>query len=140
MDLSEQYIKMCAALPAVVHIERNEFDIMAVFHGPDFKGFLHEPRVVDLLKSRGVDPTYLRCSDFLAWYAVPLPRLEQIQELYVQKWDTFFQNCIDWKNDLDEIGALPISRSTAEQVALTRIMYENYGLIWTGEKWEMGEY
>jgi len=63
------------------------------------------------------------------------PRLDNLLELSGQKWDDFFQNCIDWKTDLED----PEIKS-AEQAGLIMIMYENYGMIWTGETWEAGEY
>ena len=64
-----------------------------------------------------------------------LPRLDQLQERSCQKWDDFFRDCIDWKTDLED----PEIKS-AEHAGLIMIMYENYGMIWTGETWEAGEY
>lgn len=126
MDTSEQYIKMCAA--AATHLKNCHSELINgdfyVYHMPPMRSFdvkiFHE----------GV--TYQN--------DIWLPRLDQLHAITGQKWDNFFQNCIEWKTDLDEIGALQISRSTAEQVALTSIMYENSGMIWTGSAWEKGEY
>lgn len=99
MDASENYIKMCAALP-----------------GEIFKILEFEPVCINNERRR-------------------LPRIDKLLELSGQRWDTFFQDCIDWKTDLEEFEI-----QSVEQAGLIMIMYENYGMIWTGDAWEEGEY
>ena len=112
MDMSQKYIRMCADARDILKSRSQDL------HDGDFYISEYNP-------AYNQTPT-IHWQSYTYYHDLWLPRLDQLLELSGLDWDLFYHDLVSRYSEYD----------TAEQAALSQIMYTKFGMKWTGKSWE----